>query len=66
MTRGCPRQIYASLQEIYACMCVFMCWDIYTYTFTISIYLLLPVNKAQGMVTLHKTYRTVMTYCIQP
>lgn len=69
MTRGCPHQIYAALWEIYVCVCLCLCagvYDIHTYTFTISIYPLIPVNKAQSMMTLHKTYGTVMIYSVQP
>lgn len=54
MTRGRAHQIYAALQEMYACMCVcvyVLGYIIYIPAYTISIYPLIPVNEAQSTMT---------------
>lgn len=44
MTGGRPDQIDAALQEMYLCVCLFMCWDGHIYN---QIYPWIPANKAQ-------------------
>lgn len=63
MTGGRPDQIDAALQEIYLCVCLFMCWDGHIYH---QIYPWIPANKAQGLVTWNKTHGVLMIYSVQP
>lgn len=60
MTGGCPDQIDAALQEIYLCVCLFVCWDGHIYH---GIYPWIPANKAQRVVTWNKTQRVGDLLC---